>query len=782
MSTFDPVPAIAEELSLPQSGVAAVVKLLEGGATVPFIARYRKEMTGSLDEVQIRAIEERRTYLIELEDRRATVLSSIEEQGKLTDELRARILACTSKAALEDLYLPYRPKRRTRAVIAREKGLEPLALRILAQPADGDPRAEAAAFVGEGVEDADAALAGARDIVAEAVSENADVRTMAREIFFNDGLIVAEASPEAREQRTRFEQYYEFAEPAAKIPSHRYLAVRRGENEGVLRVRLDVPEDKVVPRMHRIMGVDAKSPWAGEMAAAIEDAYRRLLAPSVSIDVRVDLKDRSDRSAVDVFAHNLRDLLLAPPLGERRVVGIDPGLRTGCKCVALDETGKLLEHTTIYPGQGAHKDERAREEIVALVKRHQPFAVAIGNGTGGREAEAFTRRALKDAGVEGVIVVPVNEAGASVYSASDVAREELGDYDITVRGAASIARRMQDPLAELVKIDPKSIGVGQYQHDVHQPLLAKKLDEVVESCVNSVGVVVNTASPSLLGYVAGIGPSLAKKIVQHRAEHGAFKSRKQLLDVPGIGPKTFEQAAGFLRVRDGAHPLDASAVHPERYGLVERMAKDLGVALKDLVGNRELVEKIDLRRYVSDEVGEPTLRDILDELRRPGRDPRDQFTPPQFREDVNTLDDLKVGMILEGRVTNVTHFGAFVDIGVHEDGLVHISELSEKFIKDPREVVKAGDIIKVRVLAVDLERKRVSLSARMSERPAPARDAGPRDAGPRRDDRRGPPPKGGPGGGKGPGGGGKGPGSGGKGGGGDGFKHNPFADLLKGRR
>jgi uncharacterized protein len=739
--TFDPVPLIAQELNLPAAGVAAVVKLLAGGATVPFIARYRKEATGELDEVQIRAIEERRTYLTELEDRRQTVLASIEEQGKLTDELRARILACASKSELEDLYLPFRPKRRTRAVIAREKGLEPLALRILEQPAGGNPRQEAAAFVSaeKGVEDADAALAGARDIVAEAMSENPDVRALARQVFHDEGVIVAEAAPEAREQRTRFEQYYEFQEPAAKIPSHRYLAVRRGENEGVLRVRLDVSEDRVIPRIHRVMKLTPASPWAGEMAAAIEDGYRRLLAPSVSIDVRVDLKDRSDRAAVDVFASNLRDLLLAPPLGERRVVGIDPGLRTGCKCVALDETGKLLEYVTIFPGQGARQEERAKDDLVALVKRHQPFAVAVGNGTGGREAEAFARRVLREAGVEGVAVVAVSESGASVYSASDVAREELGDVDITVRGACSIARRLQDPLAELVKIDPKSIGVGQYQHDVHQPMLAKKLDEVVESCVNGVGVVLNTASPSLLGYVAGIGPTLAKRIVQFRQENGAFKSRKQLLQVQGIGPKTFEQAAGFLRIRDGEHPLDASAVHPERYKLVERMAQDLGVPLKQLVGDRALVERIDLRKYVSDEVGEPTLRDILDELRRPGRDPREQFEPPQFREDVTTLEDLKPGMILEGRVTNVTNFGAFVDIGVHEDGLVHISELSDKFVKDPREVVKTGDKIKVRVLSVDLERKRVSLSAR-SEGPRPPQ--GPRPDGPRRD---GPPPgKGGP--------------------------------------
>ncbi|AKF11366.1 Tex family protein [Sandaracinus amylolyticus] len=714
---FDPVPFISQELNLPPRGVAAVVKLLEENATVPFIARYRKEVTGGLDEVQIRDIQEKRAYILELEERRASILEEIGKQGKLTDDLKKKILACTTKAALEDLYLPYKPKRRTRATIAREKGLEPLALRILAQSADGDPRVEAQAFVSAEKEVADvaAALAGARDIVAEIVAEHADVRALTREAFEKEGILVSEGVPDKIKEPTKFEQYYEWREPIAEIPSHRFLAIRRGEREGILRASIEVDGERVVPRLENVMKVDRGSPWCGEMSAAIADAFKRLLAPSVENDVRVDLKLKSDRSAVDVFADNLRNLLLSAPLGTKSVIGIDPGLRTGCKVAVVDSTGKFLVNDTIYPSQGAAREEDAKRVLLTLVKRHTPFAIAIGNGTAGRETESFVKKTLKEAGITDVVVVPVSESGASVYSASDVAREEFPELDLTVRGAISIARRLQDPLAELVKVDPKSIGVGQYQHDVHQPLLARKLGEVVESCVNHVGVELNTASASLLAYVAGIGGSLAKKIVKHREEKGAFTSRQQVLEVSGLGPRAFEQCAGFLRVHGAANPLDSSAVHPERYALVERIAKDMGVSLAELVGNTDLAKKIDIQKYVGEGVGEPTLRDIVAELGKPGRDPRASFEPPKFRDDVMEITDLKEGMILEGVVTNVTAFGAFVDLGVHQDGLVHVSKLSDRFIKDPSEVVKVGDKLTVKVLEVDLARKRISLSARMHD-------------------------------------------------------------------
>ncbi|HEY8378923.1 MAG TPA: Tex family protein, partial [Nannocystis sp.] len=720
---FDPVPVLARDLQLPARGVAAVVRLLAEGATVPFIARYRKEMTGGLDEVQIRAIEERRTYVLELEERRRVVLDSIAAQGLLTDELRAKIAACETKAALEDLYLPFKPKRRTRAMIARERGLGPLADRILAQPDEGDPQAEAARFVKPDQElpDIKAVLAGARDIVAEVIAETPEVRTLVREAFAREGTVRAEVMPDKAGQPTKFEQYYDFEEAAATIPSHRFLAVRRGEQEGVLRVKIGVPIEAITPRIEALAKARPGTPFYGELTAAVRDAYVRLLAPTIETDVRIELKMRADREAVQVFGDNLRALLLAPPFGGRRVIGVDPGLRTGCKCAAVDETGEVLGHATIYPGQGEGANSRAASDFLALVQAHKPAAIAVGNGTGGREAEAFVRRTLAEAGLRDIIVVPVSEAGASVYSASEVAREELPALDVTIRGAVSIARRLQDPLAELVKIDPKAIGVGQYQHDVYQPLLAKKLDQVVESCVNAVGVDLNTASAPLLSRVAGLRPSVAKSIVEHRARHGAFASRRALLEVPGLGPRTFEQAAGFLRIRGGEHPLDASAVHPERYPLVEAIAADLGVPLDRLVGDAALAASIPIARYVRDDVGEPTLRDIVAELAKPGRDPRERFDPPKFRADVTTLADLRPGMTLEGVVTNVTAFGAFVDIGVHQDGLVHISQLADRFVKDPHEVVKAGDRLKVRVLDVDPERKRIALSARSLESGADAR-------------------------------------------------------------
>jgi protein Tex len=717
---FDPTPRIAEELRLPPAGVRAVVRLFGEGATVPFIARYRKEQTGGLDEVAIRAIEEKRDYLVELEDRRRTILSAIDEQGKLTPELRRAIETCRVKSELEDLYLPYKVKRRTRAMIARERGLEPLAKRILAQPPNGDPRKEAAPFVDpkdptRGVPDADAALAGARDIVAEMVAERADVRATVRARFDREGMVESAAVPAKTKVPTKFQAYYDFTERAKTIPSHRFLAILRGEEEGVLRVKIRVDEEALAFDLAGKAGWRRGGPFAGELKDAVIDATKRLLMPSIESDVRSDLKEASDIEAVKVFADNLKQLLLAPPLGRSVVLGIDPGQRTGCKCVVVDDTGKLLTHALIQLVGGPASLEQAKKTLADLVTKHKPFAIAVGNGTHGRETADFSRavlRALPGDAVARTMVVLVSESGASVYSASDVAREEFPDLDLTVRGAVSIARRLQDPLAELVKIDPKAIGVGQYQHDVQPTLLRKKLDEVIESCVNAVGVELNTASAPLLSRVAGVGPALAKKIVAYREKSGAFRSRRDLLKVPSLGPKAFEQAAGFVRIRAATNPLDASAVHPERYPLVERIAKDAGVDLRSLVGNEGLAAKISWPKYVSDDVGLPTLEDIRRELAKPGRDPRDSFEAPTFRDDVRTIEDVKPGMELEGTVTNVTAFGAFVDIGVHQDGLVHVSQLSDRFVKDPHAVVHVGDRVKVRVLEIDLARKRISLTAK----------------------------------------------------------------------
>jgi uncharacterized protein len=707
MSAFDPVPRLARELSLPPAGVAATLALLDEGATVPFVARYRKERTGGLDEVQIRAIGERRDYLAALEARRRTVMDAIEAQGKLTAELRRALEGAETKTALEDLYAPYKKKRRTRATMARDKGLGPLADRLLAQPPSGDPRREARAFVEGAVGGVEEALAGARDIAAEAVADDPRVRGAVREAFLTHGRLTTRAARGKKKTRSKFEQYYDFAERVSRIPSHRVLAIFRGEAEGFLRWSIELDHERLRRRLYGIAGVRRGSPFAPALREAVDDAYARLLTPSLENDVRAVLKERADRAAIDVFADNLENLLLAAPLGEVPVIGVDPGIRTGCKCAALDATGRFLENATIYPGR---RGDEAAAVLVELVRRHGARAVAVGNGTAGRETEAFARRALADAGLGEVIVVGVNEAGASVYSASDVAREELPDLDLTVRGAISIGRRLQDPLAELVKLDPKAIGVGQYQHDVDQKLLARKLAEVVESGVNRVGVALNLASAPLLSHVAGLSASLAKKIVAHREARGRFETRADLKQVKGLGPKAFEQCAGFLRIPDGAHPLDASAVHPERYPLVERMAKDHGVALRALVGDAARVAAIDLSRYVGDDVGLPTLRDIARELEKPGRDPREAFEAPRFRDDVRELQDLRPGMRLEGVVTNVTHFGAFVDVGVHQDGLVHVSQLADRYVADPREEVKVGDRVTVRVLDVDLDRRRIGLS------------------------------------------------------------------------
>ncbi|MCE1225581.1 MAG: RNA-binding transcriptional accessory protein [Geobacteraceae bacterium] len=707
---------ITEETGLKSAQVTNTVNLLQEGATVPFIARYRKEQTGELDEVQIRTIEERLAYFSELEARRQTILASIEEQGKLTPELQARIEATRQKTELEDLYLPYKPKRRTKATIAKERGLEPLADLMAAQELTSGSALEAAAtFVDpeKEVPTPEAALEGAGHILAERLADDADCRAMVRRLTWEQGVMTTKVASDKKEQVTKFEMYYDYQEPLKEIPSHRMLAMRRGEKEEVLRLALQAPQAEIMAGLkHRLIkGESIFKPW---LEAVAEDAYKRLIATSIEVELRLQAKDLADEAAIAIFARNLKNLLLAPPAGGRRVLGIDPGLRTGSKLAAVDQTGRFLEHVTIYPHTGAGRVDQARADLLRLVEAHGIEMIAIGNGTAGREMELFTKDTLARAGRH-LPVVMVSEAGASIYSASEIAREEFPELDLTVRGAISIARRLQDPLAELVKVDPKSIGVGQYQHDVNQTMLKKSLDEVVESGVNYVGVDLNTASWALLSYVAGVGPALGKAIARHRDENGPFSSRKCLLKVSRFGAKAFEQAAGFLRIRGGKHPLDNSAVHPERYPLVEQMAKDLGVSLEELTKTPTLAEKIDLKQYVSDQVGLPTLRDILEELKKPGRDPREQFKTAEFRDDIREISDLQEGMILQGVVTNVTAFGAFVDIGVHQDGLVHVSHLANRFIKDPNDAVQVGQVVKVKVLSADPQRKRIALSIKEAE-------------------------------------------------------------------
>ena len=693
---------LVTEIGVGANQILAVEKLLADGNTVPFIARYRKEAHGNLDEVQIGKIQERLGYYTELEDRKQVILKSIDEQGKLTDELRQKIADCLVKSALEDLYQPYKPKRRTRAQVAKEKGFEPLANAIW----DGQP-----------FEGSDEDLQYARDILAERIADIADVRGCVRNAFATQSVVTSEvASPKPKEP-TKFEQYYEFSESIATIPSHRYLAIRRGQAEKVLWVKLELDSEPVIERVMEIIRSQieqSNSRTIEQLRLAATDAYKRLLAPSCEIDVTVEKKMEADRAAVEVFAENLRHLLLASPLGEKAVLAIDPGIRTGCKVAMMDATGKYLGKTVIFPMQ---KPDEAEKAIALIVYKYKAEAIAVGNGTAGRGTEAFVRATLKKLHAQHPevpipIVVSVSEAGASVYSASEIARKEFPDLDLTVRGAISIGRRLQDPLAELVKIDPKAIGVGQYQHDVQQTLLGNKLDEVVVSCVNGVGVELNTASAPLLERVSGLSATLAKSIVEWRNENGKFTSREQLKKVKGLGPKAYEQCAGFLRIRGAENPLDASAVHPERYALVEKMAADIGTSVGELVGNSLAAKKIDIRKYIAPGLGEPTLKDIVSELIKPGRDPRKAFEPPKFRDDVTKIEDVKEGMKLEGVVTNVTAFGAFVDIGVHQDGLIHVSELSDNFVSDPASVVKAGDRLQVTVIGVDKERQRISLSAK----------------------------------------------------------------------
>lgn len=699
---------IAEEIGVLLKQVDSTVALLDEGATVPFISRYRKEVTGSLDEVQVATIRDRIQQLRDLDKRKEAVLKSIKEQGKLTPELEKKIEAAETMAILEDIYLPYKPKRRTKGTIAKEKGLEPLATQLFEQSAGVDPEVLAAEYVDaeKEVANIEEALQGARDIMAEWINEDAETRKKVRQLFIEEGKFTCKVIPGKEAEAAKYRDYFEWSEPIKTAPSHRVLAMRRGEKE--LFLMLDTcPEEMDAIAVIEKQVITGYGATAEQVKLAIKESYKRLLKPSMETEVRLYSKKKADEEAIRVFADNLRQLLLAAPLGEMAVIAIDPGFRTGCKMVCLGPQGQFLEYETIYPNEPQRKVALSAATILQWVKKYEVKAIAIGNGTAGRETETF----VKAIGLPSdVIVVMVNESGASIYSASDVAREEFPDFDLTVRGAVSIGRRLMDPLAELVKIDAKSIGVGQYQHDVDQPALKNSLDDTVMSCVNGVGVEVNTASKQLLTYVSGLGPALAQNIVQYRNENGPFKSREEIRKVPRLGDKAYEQAAGFLRIRNGANPLDSSAVHPERYGLVAKMAKDLGCQVNELLREKSLAEKIPLKDYVSEEVGLPTLKDILDELSKPGRDPRETFEVFSFEEGINSMKDLKVGMKLPGLVTNITKFGAFVDIGVHQDGLVHLSHLADRFIKDPSEAVTVNQKVEVTVMEVDIARKRIGLS------------------------------------------------------------------------
>ena len=700
--------------------VAATAALLEEGATVPFIARYRREVTGLLDEVAIAAIRDRVEALRNLDSRRSAIKRSLNERDLMSSEIEVQIDQAETISALEDVYLPHRPKRRTRATIARERGLEALALLMLDPDVDPqlDPVAAARPFVvpEKGVESIEEALCGARDIVAETFAENASARKAMRHLFVTRGIITSKVARNQETAGANYQDYFDWHGPVATVPSHRILAILRGENEKVLKVKLEPAEDAALPELHSLLvrrGLGA--PLARQLNLAVEDGYKRLLAPSMATETWTGLKARADREAISVFAENVRDLLLAPPLGQKRVLALDPGFRTGCKLVCLDRQGNLVHHDTIYPHTGTTGAETAGNVVRELCERFAVEAIAIGNGTAGRETERFVR----DLDLPGTIaVVMVNESGASIYSASDVAREEFPDHDVTVRGAVSIGRRLMDPLAELIKVDPKSIGVGQYQHDVDQIELRRSLEDTVTNSVNAVGVDLNTASKQLLSHVSGLGPQLARNIVSYRDTSGPFSSRGELKRVPRLGPKAFEQAAGFLRIRGGREPLDASGVHPESYKTVAAMASEVGSSPDDLMRDPGLREQIDLSRYVGGQVGLPTLRDIMAELSTPGRDPRKQFEVVRFAEGINEIKDVEPGMTLDGVVTNVTAFGAFVDIGVHQDGLVHISEMADRFVRNPAEMVSVQQKVTVRVLDLDLERKRISLSMKEGSRRA----------------------------------------------------------------
>ena len=732
------VSRLAEELAVRSQQVSAAVALLDDGATVPFISRYRKEVTGGLDDGQLRTLEERLRYLRELEERRGTVLASIDEQGKLTDALAAQIEAADTKQRLEDLYLPYKKKRRTKAQIAREAGLAPLAEALLADP-DLDPETEAARYVraAEGdtpaVEDAKAALDGAKQILMEQFSEDPDLVGQLRERLWSEGQLVARVMSGKEQEGAKFSDYFEHDEPFAKTPSHRALAMFRGRNEGVLSLAIRLPGEEeaeihpaeVAIARHAEVALTGSRPATRWLKEVVRWTWRVKLYTHLETELMSRLRERAEREAIDVFAANLKDLLLAAPAGAKATLAIDPGLRTGCKVVVVDATGKYLEDTVIYPHAPQKRWDQSLATLAALVEKHEVALIAVGNGTASRETDKLAGELVKRVS-RPVAKVMVSEAGASVYSASELAAREFPQLDVTVRGAISIARRLQDPLAELVKIEPKSIGVGQYQHDVSQVQLSRSLEAVIEDCVNAVGVELNTASSALLARVSGLNPTLAENIVAQRDAKGQFTSRRELLDVSRLGPKTFEQCAGFLRIMNGDNPLDASAVHPEAYAVVNRIAKRHQRDLAGVIGDSDFLKSLNPADYVDDTFGVPTISDILKELDKPGRDPRPEFRAAQFRDGVETLKDLEPGMVLEGSVTNVTHFGAFVDIGVHQDGLVHISALSETFIEDPRQVVKAGDIVKVKVMEVDLERARIGLSMRMGDTPGESSRGGER--------------------------------------------------------
>ncbi len=701
------VDKISKELNIIPKKVGATIDLLDGGSTVPFIARYRKEVTGSLDEAQIKNIRDRLHQLRELDKRRAAILASLEERDKLTDELKAKILAAETLAVLEDIYLPYRPKRRTRATVAKEKGLEPLAEIIFKQEIKEIER-EAAKYINEEmkVTSAEDALAGARDIIAEWINEDGDARAKMRELYFEKGEFRSRVIKKRESEASNYKDYFDWQEPVKTCPSHRVLAVRRAEKEQFVTLRIVVPEEEAVHILvHQFIKGDG--PASEQVRLAIQDGFKRLLSLSMETEVRVETKERADKDAITVFADNLRQLLMDPPLGHRNVMAVDPAYRTGCKIACLNHEGRLVQKETIFPLGSELQQQESVTTIKDLCDMHHIEFIAIGNGTACRETEDFIRSLdLPD----DIQILIVSEAGASIYSASDLARKEFPDLDVTIRGAISIGRRLMDPLAELVKIDPKSIGVGQYQHDVDQTMLKQSLDDVVISCVNQVGVELNSASKQLLTYVSGLGPVRAKAIIEYREKHGLFKSREQLYEVPRLGPKAIEQAAGFLRIRDGINPLDSSAVHPESYSVVDAMARDLGVRVQEIMRSEELRQRIQLEKYVSDIIGMPTLEDIYEELAKPGRDPRRQFEIIRFKEGVQKPEDLTPGMKLPGVVTNITHFGVFVDIGVHLDGLVHVSQLSDKYIKDPRDFVTLHQHVEVTVMQVDLDRKRIALT------------------------------------------------------------------------
>lgn len=709
MSAHNFINTIAQELNLQTNQVKNVMELLESGATIPFIARYRKEASGMLDEVEIGNIRDRNKQLIDLENRRETILKSIDEQGFLTDLLREKIEQVATLFELEDLYLPYKPKRRTRASIAKEKGLEPLAKRIMAQQ-DFDLTSTIQKYINpkKGVESIDDALDGARDIIAEWVSEHQYTRARIRHFHMHDGVLSSTVVKTKKEEADKYSAYFDFKEPISKSASHRILAIFRAENEGFLKVKLAPDEGKALDFLQKQF-VKTKNAASKEVEKACADSYKRLIQPSIENEIRQYYKEKADKKAIEVFAENMRQLLLTPPLGEKTVLAIDPGFRTGCKVVILSPQGKLLHNETIYPHPPQNEQNQAKAKLARLVATYKVEAIAIGNGTAGRETEYFVKKTQFD---RNVMAVVVNESGASIYSASAIAREEFPNYDITVRGSVSIGRRLMDPLAELVKIDPKSIGVGQYQHDVDQKLLQESLTETVESCVNKVGVELNTASKELLSYVSGIGTTLAQNIVLYRNENGAFKNRKALLKVPRFGAKSFEQAAGFLRVRESDHPLDKSAVHPESYPIVEKMAKKANCTIEDLMKDEALRLSIPIEKFVTDSVGMPTLRDILSELAKPGLDPRTKFEHFEFDPNIKTINDLSAEMTVRGIVTNITAFGVFVDIGIHENGFIHISELADEFVKDPNDYVKLNEKVTAKIISVDIERKRIALSCK----------------------------------------------------------------------